>query len=187
MTSPRQIQSFTLVSRPETYFSQRTQEVKLQLYKDQIKTWIHAYQGQITGWYRTPTKSKRSFITQKNRSLIPQLRVDFQQWHTRWDVQPGKNDGEREGNHRFCGLFSSRVVLKSLAGTEMRNRGRFEFGGAMMQGFENILVEAVNLGFQVADAGIKHVFLSFVEITISDKIHHGPMYKVIPNSFESLI
>lgn len=63
---------------------------------------------------------------------------------------------------QFCGLFSSRLELLLFVATELRNRYSFAFEHAMTESIEHILVEAIQMGALVADAGVKNAFFFFI-------------------------
>lgn len=88
------------------------------------------------------------------------------------------------GTTEFCGLFSSGAELQSLIASELRNIDSFAIKGAMMREIEETLAEVTDLGPLVADIFVKHAFFHFIEMALTDMIHHGLMNKLNHNSFE---
>lgn len=68
--------------------------------------------------------------------------------------------------------------------TEIRNLDSFALKGAMMQGIEDTLTEAIEVDFLAADNGVKHAFFRSIEMEKIDVVHYGIMNKLIYNSFE---
>lgn len=53
-----------------------------------------------------------------------------------------------------------------------------------MKEIKDTLGVIVDLGLPAADTGVKHAFFRFIEMALTDMIHHGITDKLIHNSFE---
>lgn len=71
-----------------------------------------------------------------------------------------------------------------LIATELRNPKSFALKSAMMRGVEDTLTKAVEILFLASHAGVKHAFISFIEMAVTDTAPIGAMNKLIRNSFE---
>lgn len=62
------------------------------------------------------------------------------------------------------GSFSSRTKLQSPVATQLKNLDSSGLKGAMTQGIEEALAEAIKMAFFAANTGVKHAFICFIEM-----------------------
>lgn len=77
------------------------------------------------------------------------------------------------------GLFSSRAELQSPVATKIRNRDTFVLRSATMQIIENTMAVVVGLVFQAVDGSITHAVSFFIQMAITDIVHHCLIEKLI--------
>lgn len=84
----------------------------------------------------------------------------------------------------FCGLFSSWLELQLPVATELRNLDSFALKKALMQELKELQAEAIDMGFSVADTGVKNALFSFIKMASTGMVQQRLTDKVIHNSFE---
>lgn len=84
----------------------------------------------------------------------------------------------------FCEPFSSCVVLQSLVATELRTLDSFALLDAIMKGIKNALAEAVEMGILTTDKGVRHALFCFIEMALTNILHHGLTKNLIHKSFK---
>lgn len=80
----------------------------------------------------------------------------------------------------FRARFSLLVEIRSLVATGLRNLNSL----LMMEDMEEIIADAIDIGFNAASNCVRQACFCFVEKAINDMEHHRLMDEVIHESFE---
>lgn len=78
------------------------------------------------------------------------------------------------------------MELRSLVATYLTNLDSFAFKSTMMRDVEDTKTDAVQMGFPVAERGVKLKFFFFIKMTVIFMVHHGVKEYFIHENFECL-
>lgn len=79
----------------------------------------------------------------------------------------------------FRGSILTRTELQTLVATKLENLNSFPMQNATMEGIEETLAKAIDVGFKDADTAVKNAFFRFINMTLTGLEQQRLMHTVI--------